>query len=121
VLVENLKTMWKAQKIAPGHCTGKPAFARLRKRMGRIVYMRGWAGRPNSPSNPTLPDGDLFSNAGAGCRRLPDARRNSKSSQLTRLILSYVNGSSAACESSADVAGTDPTAVCLSRWPSCVT
>ena len=31
VLVENLKTKWKVQKIAPGHCTGEPAFARLRK------------------------------------------------------------------------------------------
>jgi 7,8-dihydropterin-6-yl-methyl-4-(beta-D-ribofuranosyl)aminobenzene 5'-phosphate synthase len=31
VLVENLKTKWKVQKIAPGHCTGEPAFARLKK------------------------------------------------------------------------------------------
>ena len=30
-LVENLKTKWKLQRIAPGHCTGEPAFARLRK------------------------------------------------------------------------------------------
>jgi 7,8-dihydropterin-6-yl-methyl-4-(beta-D-ribofuranosyl)aminobenzene 5'-phosphate synthase len=30
-LVENLQTKWKVQKIAPGHCTGEPAFARLRK------------------------------------------------------------------------------------------
>jgi len=30
-LVENLKTKWKVQKIAPGHCTGEPAFARLKK------------------------------------------------------------------------------------------
>jgi len=28
VLVENLKTKWKVQRIAPGHCTGEPAFAR---------------------------------------------------------------------------------------------
>ena len=26
-LVENLKTKWKVQRIAPGHCTGEPAFA----------------------------------------------------------------------------------------------
>jgi 7,8-dihydropterin-6-yl-methyl-4-(beta-D-ribofuranosyl)aminobenzene 5'-phosphate synthase len=31
VLVENLKTKWKVQRIAPGHCTGEPAFARLKK------------------------------------------------------------------------------------------
>jgi 7,8-dihydropterin-6-yl-methyl-4-(beta-D-ribofuranosyl)aminobenzene 5'-phosphate synthase len=30
-LVENLKTKWKVNKIAPGHCTGEPAFARLKK------------------------------------------------------------------------------------------
>jgi 7,8-dihydropterin-6-yl-methyl-4-(beta-D-ribofuranosyl)aminobenzene 5'-phosphate synthase len=30
-LVENLKTKWKVQRIAPGHCTGEPAFARLRE------------------------------------------------------------------------------------------
>jgi 7,8-dihydropterin-6-yl-methyl-4-(beta-D-ribofuranosyl)aminobenzene 5'-phosphate synthase len=33
-LVENLKTKWKVQRIAPGHCTGEPAFARLRKAYG---------------------------------------------------------------------------------------
>jgi 7,8-dihydropterin-6-yl-methyl-4-(beta-D-ribofuranosyl)aminobenzene 5'-phosphate synthase len=31
VLVENLKTKWKVQRIAPGHCTGELAFARLKK------------------------------------------------------------------------------------------
>src|SRR5882724_249510 len=30
-LVETLKTKWKVQRIAPGHCTGEPAFARLKK------------------------------------------------------------------------------------------
>jgi 7,8-dihydropterin-6-yl-methyl-4-(beta-D-ribofuranosyl)aminobenzene 5'-phosphate synthase len=30
-LVENLKTKWKVERIAPGHCTGEPAFARLKK------------------------------------------------------------------------------------------
>jgi 7,8-dihydropterin-6-yl-methyl-4-(beta-D-ribofuranosyl)aminobenzene 5'-phosphate synthase len=30
-LVETLQTKWKVQRIAPGHCTGEPAFARLRK------------------------------------------------------------------------------------------
>jgi 7,8-dihydropterin-6-yl-methyl-4-(beta-D-ribofuranosyl)aminobenzene 5'-phosphate synthase len=33
-LAENLKTKWKVQMIAPGHCTGEPAFARLKKAYG---------------------------------------------------------------------------------------
>jgi 7,8-dihydropterin-6-yl-methyl-4-(beta-D-ribofuranosyl)aminobenzene 5'-phosphate synthase len=33
-LVENLRTKWKVERIAPGHCTGEPAFARLRKAYG---------------------------------------------------------------------------------------
>ena len=33
-IVENLKTKWKLQKIAPGHCTGEPAFLRLKKAFG---------------------------------------------------------------------------------------
>jgi len=33
-LVENLKTKWKVQRIAAGHCTGEPAFARLKKAYG---------------------------------------------------------------------------------------
>ena len=31
VLVGNLKTKWNVQRIAPGHCTDEPAFARLKK------------------------------------------------------------------------------------------
>ncbi len=39
VLAENLKTKWKVQRIAPGHCTGEPAFARLKKTYGdNYVY-----------------------------------------------------------------------------------
>jgi 7,8-dihydropterin-6-yl-methyl-4-(beta-D-ribofuranosyl)aminobenzene 5'-phosphate synthase len=34
VLVDNLKTKWKVERIAPGHCTGEPAFARLKKAYG---------------------------------------------------------------------------------------
>ncbi len=38
-LVANLQTKWKVQRIAPGHCTGEPAFARLRKAYGeKYVY-----------------------------------------------------------------------------------
>jgi len=38
-LVLNLQTKWKVQRIAPGHCTGEPAFARLQKAFGeKYVY-----------------------------------------------------------------------------------
>src|SRR6267378_1192933 len=38
-LVGNLQTKWKVQRIAPGHCTGEPAFAGLRKAYGeKYVY-----------------------------------------------------------------------------------
>jgi len=33
-LVTSLQTKWKVQRIAPGHCTGEPAFARLQKAFG---------------------------------------------------------------------------------------
>ena len=41
VLAENLKTRWKVQKIAPGHCTGEPAFARLKKAYGENYLYAG--------------------------------------------------------------------------------
>jgi 7,8-dihydropterin-6-yl-methyl-4-(beta-D-ribofuranosyl)aminobenzene 5'-phosphate synthase len=41
VLVENLKTKWKVQTIAPGHCTGEPAFARLKKSYGENYLYAG--------------------------------------------------------------------------------
>jgi 7,8-dihydropterin-6-yl-methyl-4-(beta-D-ribofuranosyl)aminobenzene 5'-phosphate synthase len=41
VLVENLKTKWKVQRIAPGHCTGEPAFARLKKAYGESYLYAG--------------------------------------------------------------------------------
>jgi 7,8-dihydropterin-6-yl-methyl-4-(beta-D-ribofuranosyl)aminobenzene 5'-phosphate synthase len=40
-LVENLKTKWKVQRVAPGHCTGEPAFARLRKAYGDSYLYAG--------------------------------------------------------------------------------
>jgi 7,8-dihydropterin-6-yl-methyl-4-(beta-D-ribofuranosyl)aminobenzene 5'-phosphate synthase len=40
-LVANLKTKWKVQKIAPGHCTGEPAFARLQKAFGENYLYAG--------------------------------------------------------------------------------
>ncbi len=40
-LVGNLKTKWKVQRIAPGHCTGEPAFARLKKAYGENYLYAG--------------------------------------------------------------------------------
>jgi 7,8-dihydropterin-6-yl-methyl-4-(beta-D-ribofuranosyl)aminobenzene 5'-phosphate synthase len=40
-LVENLKTKWKVQRVAPGHCTGEPAFARLKKAYGENYLYAG--------------------------------------------------------------------------------
>jgi 7,8-dihydropterin-6-yl-methyl-4-(beta-D-ribofuranosyl)aminobenzene 5'-phosphate synthase len=33
-LTQELKAKWKVQKIAPGHCTGEPAFAAFKKAFG---------------------------------------------------------------------------------------
>src|ERR1700683_4432128 len=41
VLVENLKTKWKVQRIAPGNVTGEPAFARLKKAYGENYLYAG--------------------------------------------------------------------------------
>ena len=40
-LVEKLRTKWKVQRIAPGHCTGETAFARLRKAYGENYVYAG--------------------------------------------------------------------------------
>jgi 7,8-dihydropterin-6-yl-methyl-4-(beta-D-ribofuranosyl)aminobenzene 5'-phosphate synthase len=40
-LVENLKTKWKVQRIAPGHCTGEAAFARLKNAYGEKLFVCG--------------------------------------------------------------------------------
>jgi 7,8-dihydropterin-6-yl-methyl-4-(beta-D-ribofuranosyl)aminobenzene 5'-phosphate synthase len=40
-LVDNLKSKWKVQRIAPGHCTGEPAFARLKKAYGESYLYAG--------------------------------------------------------------------------------
>jgi len=40
-LVETLKTKWKVQRIVPGHCTGEPAFARLKKAYGENYLYAG--------------------------------------------------------------------------------
>ena len=41
VLVENLKTKWKVHRMAPGHCTGEPAFVRLKKAYGENYLYAG--------------------------------------------------------------------------------
>ncbi len=43
-LVSHLKNRWKLEKIAPGHCTGEPAFLRLQKAFGDD-YLYAGAGR----------------------------------------------------------------------------
>jgi len=40
-LVVNLQTKWKVQRVAPGHCTGEPAFARLKKAYGENYVYAG--------------------------------------------------------------------------------
>jgi 7,8-dihydropterin-6-yl-methyl-4-(beta-D-ribofuranosyl)aminobenzene 5'-phosphate synthase len=40
-LVGNLRTKWKVQRIAPGHCTGEAAFARLKKAYGENYLYAG--------------------------------------------------------------------------------
>src|SRR3984893_8256898 len=40
-LVGNLKDKWKVDKIAPGHCTGEPAFLRLQKAFGENYLYAG--------------------------------------------------------------------------------
>ena len=42
-LADNLKNKWKLEKIAPGHCTGEPAFSRLQKVFG-IDYLYAGVG-----------------------------------------------------------------------------
>jgi 7,8-dihydropterin-6-yl-methyl-4-(beta-D-ribofuranosyl)aminobenzene 5'-phosphate synthase len=41
VLVKNLKAKWKVQRVAPGHCTGELAFARLKKAYGENYLYAG--------------------------------------------------------------------------------
>jgi 7,8-dihydropterin-6-yl-methyl-4-(beta-D-ribofuranosyl)aminobenzene 5'-phosphate synthase len=48
-LVENIKTKWKVQRIAPGHCTGEPAFARLKKAYGENYLYAGLGTKVEMP------------------------------------------------------------------------
>ena len=40
-LADSLKNKWKLEKIAPGHCTGEPAFLRLRNTFGEDYIYAG--------------------------------------------------------------------------------
>lgn len=48
-LVESLKNKWKLEKIAPGHCTGEPAFLRLQKAFGDNYLYAGAGTRLEIP------------------------------------------------------------------------
>jgi len=48
-LVENLKNKWKFDKVAPGHCTGEPAFLRLQKAFGDDYIYAGAGTRLDLP------------------------------------------------------------------------
>jgi 7,8-dihydropterin-6-yl-methyl-4-(beta-D-ribofuranosyl)aminobenzene 5'-phosphate synthase len=48
-LVDNLKNKWKIGKVAPGHCTGEPAFLRLQKAFGDDYLYAGAGTRLNVP------------------------------------------------------------------------
>ncbi len=48
-LVDNLKNKWKLEKVAPGHCTGEPAFLRLQKAFGEGYLYAGLGVRLDVP------------------------------------------------------------------------
>lgn len=48
-LVAELKNKWKLERIAPGHCTGEPAFLRLQKTYGENYYYAGAGSRLDVP------------------------------------------------------------------------
>lgn len=48
-LADSLKSKWKLEKIAPGHCTGEPAFLRLQKTFGDDYLYAGAGTRLEIP------------------------------------------------------------------------
>src|SRR5437660_11390374 len=48
-LVDSLKNKWKLEKVAPGHCTGEPAFLRLQKAFGENYIYAGAGTRIEIP------------------------------------------------------------------------
>jgi len=49
LLVDSLKNKWKLDKVAPGHCTGEPAFLRLRQTFGDDYLYAGAGTRLEIP------------------------------------------------------------------------
>jgi 7,8-dihydropterin-6-yl-methyl-4-(beta-D-ribofuranosyl)aminobenzene 5'-phosphate synthase len=49
LLVDALKNKWKLDKVAPGHCTGEPAFLRLQKAFGDDYLYAGAGSRLEIP------------------------------------------------------------------------
>ena len=49
LLVDALKNKWKLDKVAPGHCTGEPAFLRLQKAFGDDYLYAGAGTRLEIP------------------------------------------------------------------------
>jgi len=49
LLATNLKNKWKLERIAPGHCTGEPAFLRLQKTYEEHYYYAGAGSRLDVP------------------------------------------------------------------------
>jgi len=47
--VDSLKHKWKLEKVAPGHCTGEPAFLRLQKAFGDDYFYAGAGTRIEIP------------------------------------------------------------------------
>jgi 7,8-dihydropterin-6-yl-methyl-4-(beta-D-ribofuranosyl)aminobenzene 5'-phosphate synthase len=48
-LVDSLKNKWKLDEIAPGHCTGEPAFLRMQKAFGDAYLYAGVGTRMDVP------------------------------------------------------------------------
>jgi 7,8-dihydropterin-6-yl-methyl-4-(beta-D-ribofuranosyl)aminobenzene 5'-phosphate synthase len=48
-IVHSLKNRWKLDLIAPGHCTGEPAFLRLQKAFGESYLYAGLGARLDVP------------------------------------------------------------------------
>jgi 7,8-dihydropterin-6-yl-methyl-4-(beta-D-ribofuranosyl)aminobenzene 5'-phosphate synthase len=49
ILIDALKNKWKLEKVAPGHCTGEPAFLRLQKAFGDDYLYAGAGTRLEIP------------------------------------------------------------------------
>ena len=41
-IVTTLHDTFKVQYVAPGHCTGEPAFTALKRYLVIVIFMQGW-------------------------------------------------------------------------------